>query len=106
MESGAIRDEQISASSDKSSDSAAHQARLNFKKTDGKEGSWTAGISNSDQYLTISFGGVVHTVTGVATQGKNGGNLWVTAYKLQYMEYVGDIHRYFMEQGQNEHKVR
>ena len=106
MENGAIPNERINASSEKNPSSTASQARLNWKKTPSKEGSWTAGNNDNDQWLRIFFGGGVYTVTGIATQGKNGGNSWVTSYKLQYEEYVGDHSRHFIERGEDQHKVR
>lgn len=45
-----------------------------------------------------------YRVTRVATQGKNGQDQWVTAYKLQYKEDGGSFQNY-KEQGQSNDKV-
>ena len=85
MESGAILDSQISASSEWSSDNAAQQARLNFQQGGGKEGSWSSLVNDDNQWLQVDLKNTTR-VTRIATQGRNGCicSQWVTKYKIQY----------------------
>ena len=105
MENGAISDGQISASSQLDSGHAVTQARLHFKATAGKAGSWSARNNDLNQWLQIDLG-IRHThVTLVATQGRNHFLQWVTKYKLQYSN-DGVNFQYYKEQGQNAAKVK
>ena len=81
MESGAILNSQISASSQWNSNLAPHQARLNFKG--GKGGAWSSKWSNSYQWLQVDLGSNM-TVTHIATQGRRDADQWVTKYKIVY----------------------
>ncbi|XP_078368918.1 EGF-like repeat and discoidin I-like domain-containing protein 3 [Oculina patagonica] len=86
MESGAILDSWISASSEIKWQYLANQARLNFKAGGGKAGSWAAQNNDYNQWLQLDLQQTTR-VTGIATQGRNGWPLqWVTEYKLQYGE--------------------
>ena len=85
MESGAILDSQISASSQWRPNHAAQQARLNFKAGGGKTGSWSAKRNDLHQWLQVDLGNTTR-ITHIATQGRNGYSQWVTQYKLQYRE--------------------
>ena len=88
MESGAILDSQISASSEYSGGAyAARQARLHFKAGGGKIGSWSAAWNDNNQWLQVDLQQTTR-VTRIATQGRNGYSVgqWVTEYKLQYGE--------------------
>ena len=86
MESGAILDSQISASSEYNSNSnAARQARLHFQTSGSKTGGWSSALSNNDQWLQVDLQQTAR-VTRIATQGRNGYSQWVTKYKLQYGE--------------------
>lgn len=104
MENGEISDEQISASSELSSSNAASQGRLNLMKSGDNDGTWVAAYNNGDQWLQINLGNQTR-VTGVATQGRNGVEHWITKYNLQYSDY-GVNFPYYMEQGQSSKKVK
>ena len=95
----------MSASSQWDDNHAASQGRLHSQAASGKGGSWTARKINIDQWLQIDLGNQQTQVTGVATQGRNGQNQWVTKYRLQYGE-DGEDFQYYREEGQNEDKVR
>ena len=82
MESGAIRNSQIGASSVWSSRHRAHQARLHFKGGSGKVGGWSAKSKDLFQWLQIDLGSTM-TVTHIATQGRRDKSQWVTQYKIQ-----------------------
>ena len=86
MESGAIADSQISASSSYAPNHSPQQARLHLKAGGGKSGGWSAQASDLNQWLQVDL----QKKTGVAriaTQGRNAEfSQWVTKYKLQYGE--------------------
>ena len=102
MESGAIPDGKISASS---VDYTANQGRLNFQKTGNQSGAWTADVSDGNQWLQVELESYHTKVTGVATQGRNGHLHWVKKYKLQY-SYNGVNFQYYREYGTFSDKVR
>ena len=107
MESGAISDAQISASSENDNNYAAPQGRLNFQESGIKRGAWSAKNIDGNQWLQIDLRNNTITVTRVATQGRNGNELqWITSYRLQYSNSTGIISfQYYREQGQNREKV-
>ena len=103
MESGAITDSQITASSQWDSNHAAVQARLNFKAGGGKQGGWSALSNDQNQWLQVDLGHET-TIAAIATQGRNAHDQWVTSYKLQY-GIDGVSFQYYMEKGENAEKV-
>ena len=103
MESGLIKDAQISASSQWDGNHAAIQARLNFKAGGGKAGSWSARRNDKSQWIQVALPGYTK-VTRFATQGRNGFDQWVTKYELQYSE-DGVMFHYYREPGQSSPKV-
>ena len=105
MENGAISDGQISASSQLDSSHAVTQARLHFKATAGKAGSWSARNNDVNQWLQIDLGSRHSSVTRVASQGRNDSLQWVTKYKLQY-SHDGVNFQYYREQGQSVAQVK
>ena len=101
MESGAILDAQISASSKYDNEHGPKNGRL--RKTQGK-GSWLAGLNDVHQWLQVDLAGL-NIVTGIATQGRHSEHaMWVTKYKLQFSN-DGVSFRYYREQGENVDKV-
>ena len=107
MESGAITDGQISASSEWEATHSAAQGRLNLQPSNDFQGCWSAALNDGNQWLKVDLGTVYTAVTRVATQGRNGTSYrqWVTKYKLQYSD-DGENFKYYTEEGQNTHKVR
>lgn len=104
MESGAISDGQISASSEFDASHAAGHGRLHFQET---HASWSARKNDVNQWLQIDLISYYITVTRVATQGRYSAlyNQWVTEYKLQYS--INEVSfKYYREEGQNADKVR
>ncbi len=86
MDSGAISDDQITASSQWDDATASRQARLHFKGVVGlKAGSWSARKNDLNQWLQVDLGGYT-IVTRVATQGRNERDQWVSSYRLQYSD--------------------
>ena len=105
MESGAISNGQVRASTEWDANHAAIQGRLNFKAFRAKAGSWSARHNNLEQWLQIDLGNKHTKVTGLATQGRNGYDQWVTKYKVQYSDNVFYF-KYYTEQGQIGSKVK
>ena len=83
MESGAILDSQIIASSVHSSTTAHFHPRLHFKQTASTAGSWSARTNNINQWLQVNLLETTEVIC-IATQGRNKIQQWVTKYKLQY----------------------
>ena len=103
MESRVIKDAQITASSEWDSNHAAIQARLNFKAGGGKQGAWSARSNDANQWIQVALG-TYTKLTGIATQGRNGANQWVTKYHLQYSD-DGVNFDYYKAPGQSSPKV-
>lgn len=108
MESGAISDSQISASSEWNSTYSPIYARLHLEAKPGiHSGVWSAYILDTNQWLQVDLG--IHsnsTITRVATQGRTYvHNQWVTKYKLQHSN-DGMNFQYYRELGQTAHKVK
>ena len=103
MESKAITDAQISASSQLDGNHSAVQARLHFKVDGSRAGSWSALRNDPNQWLQVDLGSYT-TVTRVATQGRNAYNEWVTKYRLQYSD-DGVIFQYYKQHGDTSAKV-
>ena len=109
MESGAITDAQISASSQYSSlyIHAANYSRLHFQGNGINVGGWSAATNNSRQWLQVDLGSYDNRVTRIATQGRHSTSKqqWVTKYKLQYSN-DGMTFWYYSEPGMTTNKVK
>ena len=102
MESGAITDLQLRASSEYNSWHSVLSGRLNVEY---QAGAWCAGTHDDNQWLQVDLLSR-HRITGVATQGRTGSyGQWVTKYRLQYSDN-GMNFQYYMEHGKTTHKVR
>jgi len=84
MESGAISDAQISASTEWSTSYGAIYSRLYFRGNEHIKGAWAAKTNDANQWLQIDLIGQDSFVTRVATQGRHDFVQWVTQYRLQY----------------------
>ena len=87
MESGAISDGQLNASSRHASGLGPNFGRLHLKYGDsgGAKGSWAALDNDANQWLQVDLVTYYAKITRVATQGRNGTHAqWVTQYNLQY----------------------
>ena len=108
MESRAITNAQITASSEDNAVHAASHARLNFQEVrDKAAGAWVANAADDYPWLQVDLGARYTKVTRVATQGRNSLNYpqWVTKYKLQYSDN-GKAFQYYREPGQDTDKVK
>ena len=72
MESGAIFDSQITASSVYNDNLAARNARLHFKgsKNPIRRAGWVAGVKNINQWLQVDLQQITRVI-GMATQGRH-----------------------------------
>lgn len=104
MESGAIADSQITASSQWDANHGWVNARLNLKIEGSKTGAWSAGRGDYKPWLQVDLLHVT-TVKDVATQGRpQRSSQWVTSYKLQYSN-DGKTFNDYKEEGQSAAKV-
>ena len=103
MESGAILDKKISASTELGGHLAI-QGRLHFP-AGSVAGGWAAAINDINQWLQIDLGNRFANITGVATQGRDHVGQWVAEYNLQYGD-DGVNFQYYKEQGQSTRKVK
>ena len=103
MESGAISDFQISASSQKAESYAANGARLNAKMSRVRQGGWSPVTDDLNQWLQVDLGSYTK-VTRLATQGRDGYDEWVTKYRLQY-SVDGVTYHFYKERGETSFKV-
>ena len=105
MASYVIPNEQVKASTEWDGNHTAIQGRLYYEATPGKAGSWSARNNDVNQWLQVYLGSEFTRVTGVASQGRNGANQWVTKYKLQYAS-DGVNFTYYKDVGQVVDKVK
>ena len=105
MQSNAIPNAHIRASTEWDKNHAAIQGRLHFKAGGGKQGAWSARSNDVNQWLQVDLGNKHTEVTGVATQGRNAYGQWVTKYKLQY-SHDGVNFYYYKDHEQSGTKVR
>ena len=105
MESGAIADGQISASSYYHAvNTPASRGRLHLQTVGDKVGAWEAGVVDENEWLQVYVGNQDTRTTAVATQGRNVHHHMVTRYKLQYSD-DGVSFQYYKEEGQDTDKV-
>ena len=97
MESRAIPDKHISASSNWNHGHRAANARLHFHAGGGRTGAWSAKFNNGRQFLQINMGRWVR-ITRVSSQGRQDANQWVKKYSLSY-SYDGVYFRPYVMSG-------
>ena len=104
MESYAISDVQISASSENDANHAAALGRLHLKPGGPSSGSWAGASGDTTPWLQIDLIKQYTKITSVATQGRQDGNQWVTKYSLLYSN-DSITFLYYKEQGEIANKV-
>ena len=82
MESGKIKDSQITASSVWDANHGASNARLNFVE---KSGSWSSRSNDLHQWLQVDFK-YNATITNILTQGRERYGQWVKTYSVSFSE--------------------
>lgn len=102
MESGTIKNWQLTASSQNKKISGPESARLNIKfKRKKTAGVWVAKDEDYSAWLQVDLNDAYTLITGIATQGKDGKKIkCVSKYKLQYWGEGVDV-QFYKEQGQS-----
>ncbi|KAL9960826.1 hypothetical protein ACROYT_G034331 [Oculina patagonica] len=100
MENGAIEEWQLTASSSRSKMAGPNEARLNLqRKKEKTKGAWTPWNEDFNAWFQVDLNSSYTVITGVATQGRPEGSLWVTKYKLQYWGHKVNV-QFYKEEGQ------
>lgn len=106
MESGAITDGQITASSSYNSHHFPSQGRLRLEPNGDFIGAWEPYHHDIDQWLQVDLRSYYIKITRIATQGRNSNHMhWVTVYNLQSSDSCADSFMYYVEDGQGVYKV-
>ena len=107
MESGAISDGQISASTSNDENHTGRQGRLYYPGSEVYGGSWSSATNDANQWLQVDLNSYYTKVTRIATQGRHGAQFsqWVSKYNLEYSDN-GVNFQYYKEQGQTVKKVK
>ena len=84
MQSGAIPDIRVTASSTRNSYTRASLARLNLTGQGNYSGGWVAGVLSVVEHLQIVFDTTDTVLTAIATQGREDADQWVKRYYLKY----------------------
>ena len=103
MESRAITDGQISASTIRNSYHVASNARLHKQISSNSGGVWEPSKTDANQWLQVDLV-TQFSVARVATQGRPDGPHWVTKYHLQYSNN-GSTFQFHRERGKHISKV-
>ena len=106
MESGAIADSQLTASSELDSDHGIKRARLHTKETDAySRGSWVSATNDMNQWYQVDLGKITPVVY-LATQGRNSWSpvQMVTKFKLQFSD-DGTSFLFYKRQGESSDEV-
>lgn len=83
MQNGRIKNAAIKASSQYNSKHASYLARLGRVRRGRLMGAWSAKTNNHNQWIQVDLSRSMK-VTGIATQGREEANQWVTAYYVLY----------------------
>lgn len=83
LQNNRIKNAAITASSQWARKHASWLARLHRPRRGRLMGAWSARHNNYNQWLQVDTGRSMK-VTGIATQGRQDANQWVTAYYLYY----------------------
>lgn len=103
MESHAISNRQLRASSEWNANHGPSRGRLHIKNYGGVA-AWCAHRNDANQWLQVDLLRR-HRITRVATQGRLGYSQWVTKYRLQYSD-SGVSFQYYKELGEITDKVK
>ena len=105
MESGAIANSEIIASSEWDVKHSPKQARLHIKETANGRGAWVSLTDDLNQWLQVDLRKIT-PVTHVATQGRNSWSpvQMVTKYKLQFSD-DGASFLFYKRQGESSDAV-
>lgn len=85
MQSGQIRNNQITASSQWDKNHGPELARLNILKRGARIGAWSAKYNNRYQWLQVDLGHPSR-ISRIFTQGRQDYGQWVTRFKVRYSQ--------------------
>lgn len=83
LQSGAIKNSQITASSEANTNLAAWLARLHNVPKGGRKGAWCSRYNNYNQWIQVDFRKAM-ILTGIAIQGRQDYSQWMTAFYVRY----------------------
>lgn len=83
LQSGAIKNSQITASSEANTNLAAWLARLHNVPKGGRKGAWCSRYNNYNQWIQVDFRKAM-ILTGIAIQGRQDYDQWMTAFYVRY----------------------
>ncbi|KAK2554621.1 EGF-like repeat and discoidin I-like domain-containing protein 3, partial [Acropora cervicornis] len=83
LQSGAIKNSQITASSEANTNLAAWLARLHNVPKGGRKGAWCSRYNNYNQWIQVDFRKAM-VLTGIAIQGRQDYSQWMTAFYVRY----------------------
>lgn len=83
LQSGAIKNSQITASSEANTNLAAWLARLHNVPKGGRKGAWCSRYNNHNQWIQVDFRKAM-ILTGIAIQGRQDYSQWMTAFYVRY----------------------
>ncbi|XP_030847156.1 retinoschisin [Strongylocentrotus purpuratus] len=81
LESGAIPDSSLTASSEWDTDHSPSRGRLNIARIGLLRGGWSAKINDLNQWIQVDLL-ETYNIVGVATQGRQDLAQWVTSFKV------------------------
>ena len=100
MESGAVKNQQITAYSQYSENHGPENARLNHVADGRKMGAWSAKTNDLNQWLQVDFGRDVK-ITKFVTQGRQDYKQWVKSYTLFFSTEKEPVFQTYQENGQD-----
>ena len=102
LQSGRLRNNMITASSQWDTNHAAHLARLHGRRRGRYMGAWSSKYNNRYQWLRVDFGGPAKIIR-ISTQGRQDADQWVTQY---YVSHSLDRVHFSEYQERNSRKVK
>ena len=103
MESGAIKNQQITAYSQYDENHGPENARLNQAADGRKKGAWSAETNDLNQWLQVDMERDVK-ITKFVTQGRQDYKQWVKSYTLSFSTEKERVFQTYQENGQDKVK--
>ena len=100
MESGAIKNQQITAYSQCDENRGPENARLSHVADGRKKGAWSAKTNDLNQWLQVDLGRDVK-ITKFVTQGRQDSEQWVKSYTLSFSTEKELVFQSYQENGQD-----
>lgn len=103
MESGTIKNQQITAYSQYDENHGPENARLNQAADGRKKGAWSAETNDLNQWLQLDMERDVK-ITKFVTQGRQDYKQWVKSYTLSFSTEKERVFQTYQENGQDKVK--